>query len=255
MRKDTENGAIVVEATISLSVFIFVIFTILSVVNLCSIQAKMGTALDTAAKEISQYSYLYFKFGLNKAEQDAAAAGQKSGATVDQIADGVSGFINAFKSGDPSTTIGQGYESLESVKDGIDDIVSDPKNFALGLAKGALSELITDAKGEGARLLAKAFMKKNLIAYEGDTPEDFLKRYRVVGGMNGLDFTGSQLMLQGNSVVRLVVTYKVKVIDLLGIDVEFTFRQYGITDGWGCEDNRITESKTAAILPRRRLAG
>ena len=54
MRKENENGAIVVEATISLSVFIFVIFTILSIVNICYIQAKMSTALDTAAREISQ---------------------------------------------------------------------------------------------------------------------------------------------------------------------------------------------------------
>lgn len=255
MRREDENGAIVVEATISLSVFIFVIFTILSIVNICYIQAKMNTALNTAAKEISQYSYLYFKFGLNKTEQGWAEAGQKSGATVDQIAGGVAGFIDVFKSGDMSTTIGKGYENAVSVKEGIDDIVSDPKAFALGIAQGTLVELFNDAKST----IPRAFVKKNLVAFEGDTPEAFLKRYKVVGGMDGMDFTGTQLMLQGESgLIKIVVTYKVKVIELLKIDMEFTFRQYAVTDAWGCEGPPELGSgtKSAAILPpRRRIMG
>ena len=116
MRKENENGAIVVEATISLSVFIFVIFTILSIVNICYIQAKMSTALDTAAREISQYSYLYFKGEFDKKVGSMMAAGADAGAKVDTIAKGVGDFIDAFKKGDMSNTINQGKESYDSIK-------------------------------------------------------------------------------------------------------------------------------------------
>lgn len=62
MKRKREKGAIVIEATISLTVFIFAILTILSLVDIAYVQAKMSVALNSAAKEISQYSYLYYKF-------------------------------------------------------------------------------------------------------------------------------------------------------------------------------------------------
>ena len=54
-----ENGAIVVEATISLTAFMFAILTVIMVLDICYTQAKIGIALNATAKEISQYSYLY----------------------------------------------------------------------------------------------------------------------------------------------------------------------------------------------------
>ena len=66
MRKDNERGAIVVEATLSLTAFVFTIFTILTLVNVYFIQAKMSVALNAASKEISQYSYLYYALCINE---------------------------------------------------------------------------------------------------------------------------------------------------------------------------------------------
>ena len=67
MRKESERGAVIVEGIISLTTFMFMMFTILSIVNICFIQSRMAVALNSAAKEISQYSYFYYKFGLDKA--------------------------------------------------------------------------------------------------------------------------------------------------------------------------------------------
>ena len=64
-----EKGDIVVEAILSLSVFLFAIFTLLSFVKIFYIQGRMSIALNSAAKEISQYSYIYYKFGLNEIDQ------------------------------------------------------------------------------------------------------------------------------------------------------------------------------------------
>ena len=52
--KKKENGAIIVEATLVLPFFMFAIITVLSIVNISFAQAKIGTALNETAKEISQ---------------------------------------------------------------------------------------------------------------------------------------------------------------------------------------------------------
>ena len=48
-----DSGAIVVEAIISLTSFVFAIVTVLTVVNICLIQARMAHAINTTASEIS----------------------------------------------------------------------------------------------------------------------------------------------------------------------------------------------------------
>ncbi len=42
----SEDGAIIVEATISLSTFMFFIVTLLTIVNICYVQSKMGIAIN-----------------------------------------------------------------------------------------------------------------------------------------------------------------------------------------------------------------
>ena len=85
-----------------------------------------------------------------------------------------------------------------------------------------------------AQVLAKSFMKKNLKAYRNDNPDALLRRYRVVDGMDGLDFNYTTLMAYGTSnQIFLCVTYDVSVIKLLDIDVKFTFRQAAQTTAWG----------------------
>ena len=92
MRRGRERGAIVVEATLSLTAFVFVIFTILTIVNIFYIQAKMSIALNSAAKEISQYSYLYYKLGVNKVEAKLAEGTERQRATAEQTIDGIGTF-------------------------------------------------------------------------------------------------------------------------------------------------------------------
>lgn len=51
MRKENERGAIVVEATLSLTAFVFAIFTILTLVNVYYIQAKMSVHIQLKLHE------------------------------------------------------------------------------------------------------------------------------------------------------------------------------------------------------------
>lgn len=72
----SESGSVTVEATISLSAFMFAIVTILTIINICIVQARVSYAINTTAKEISQYSYLYALTGLNDSQAGLEEAGQ-----------------------------------------------------------------------------------------------------------------------------------------------------------------------------------
>ena len=71
-----ERGSVTIEATISLSAFMFAIVTILTIVNICIVQAKMSYAINATAKEISQYSYLYSLTGLNDSQKNLYEKGK-----------------------------------------------------------------------------------------------------------------------------------------------------------------------------------
>lgn len=245
MGKERQRGAIVIEATLSLTAFVFTIFTLLSIVNIYYIQARMSIALNSAAKEISQYSYLYYKIGVDKAEAELNEGTEEARKTAEKTIDGVgtlldslSGAANSMETGDFDSLI----QEIETGSDSAEDLYQmyasqlseDPKGFIIGMAKMAGNEMKEEVKVYLGQILAKAFMQKNLKAFKDDDPDNFLKRYRVVGGMDGLDFDYSALMAYGTSnQIQLVVTYEVQVIRLLNFDFKFKFRQVAKTTAWG----------------------
>lgn len=53
-----QKGYITIEATIVLSIYIFAFMMIFSLIHICRAQMKISVAINNAAKEISEYSYL-----------------------------------------------------------------------------------------------------------------------------------------------------------------------------------------------------
>lgn len=245
MRTDKERGAVVVEGLLSLSIFMFAIFTILSIVNVCYIQAKMNMALSSAAKEISQYSFFYYKFGLDAPDKKLYEGTEDSRKLADNTIEGVSSLMDSLTEASNSAQSGEFENMIEQIQGSIDNVDSlvnqyadriadDPTGFILGMGKMALNEMKETAKSLLCQALAKAFMKKNLKSSPSDDPEDFLLRYNVVDGMDGLDFQYTTFLQNGTSnLIQLVVTYDVRVIQLLNIEFDFTFRNCVKCTAWG----------------------
>lgn len=255
MRKSSERGAVIVEATLSLTTFIFAIFTLLSIVNICYIQARINTALNSAAKEISQYTYFYYKFGLDKLQgiwseglDDESALAKDTINGVGTLVDSLSDAKSSIDTGDfegLQSAINSGYTNTESlVTQYADRLADDPKGLIVGMGQMLLNEGIDDLKSKiMCEVLGKAFIKKNLKASPTDDPDNFLKRYKVVDGMAGLDFEYSVFLKDGTSnLIQLVVTYDVRVLQLLNIDFDFTFRHCVKTTAWGRGISKIEPS-------------
>lgn len=247
-----ESGAVVVEAIISMTAFMFAILIILSIADIAYTQSKMAVALNSAAKEISQYCYLYYKFQLNDANAALSEGTEESAATVEdtvaglgQMMDSFGGVGSDFEEGNFEGVVNNlqsgANATNRTVSNLADQIAENPKAFMVGMGKLAGREMTEAAKVYLGQIMAKAFMSKNLKSSSNDDPDVFLKRLHVVDGMDGLDFQYSSLMAYGSSnEIHLVCTYQVRVIRLLNVDYVFTFRQTAKTQAWGEGASLIT---------------
>jgi len=240
MRKENrERGAVVVEAVLSLTTFIFTILIILSVADIAYTQSKMAVALNSAAKEISQYCFLYYKFQLDDANASFSEGTEEAQETVEGLGQMMESFGNVssdFVEGDFDIRdlISSADSANQTVSRLADQIAENPQGFLVGMGKLAGREMTEAAKVYLGQIMARAFMSKNLKAFSGDDSDAFLRRLHVVDGMDGLDFRYTSLMAYGSSnEIQLVCTYKVQVVRLLDIDFAFTFRQCARTLAWG----------------------
>lgn len=265
-----ERGSITIEATISLSAFMFTIFTVLTVVNICLIQAKMAFALNNTAKEISQYSYLYALTGLVETQKDAYESGKESTEDITAIINDVSDVYDGIQSlSETATSIGSGADVSDisnawdkikgelgdvkdaglSIKSSVEDIASDPKSVIFGLAKLAGNKALDYGKSKLiAEPLTKVLIKKHLVNSKDGDINATLKRLYIQPSstgsyFDGISFEGSQIFPNGSPDIRVCATYDVKVIPLLPIDFKFTFSQCALTRGWMGGDVDFKSSK------------
>lgn len=256
-----DRGSVTIEATISLVSFIFVIVTIFSFISICRAQVLIQIAINEAAKEISQYSYLYKITGLKTYEQKLDEAGneaaQKTDAVIvstDKVMDSMGDLYDFLgsMSGSNSTpgkidsaTYSEAKDKVNNLSGSagdlntdIENLMSDPKGLMMGFSALAGQDVVERLKTDVIGALAKAISKKNfeLKNQEKITIVDADQRLRglgVVNGLSGLDFTHSIIFQNGTSDdIKITVVYQIKTIQLLPIEDTATFCQTASTRGW-----------------------
>lgn len=267
-------GAITVEATISLTAFMFAIVTVLTALNVCTVQAKIANALNLTAREISQYSYLYSLTGFNSSVNKVKDAAAKKVEKVDGVVENVTAVYNSAVSltGDAKTTVddirsgnittneiagaanewksklsaigSQGESAYSSIK----SLFSDPKSLIYGFAQMAASDALTAGDSLLSGLIAKGMCARHLCNVEGGDPEQYLKFLRVVpkngSYIDGIDFSGSRIFTGKSDEIKLSAVYDVKLITLLPLDFTFHFHQTAITRGWSVGEVNYTPGKS-----------
>ena len=205
-----ESGAIIVEATISLPIFMFTILTILSIVNICVAQAKMGTFVNDSAKEFSKYSYLCTVTGLAKKHQDVSGKGSDARDAV-----------NTVLSQD------RGIEFVTKAAEFGGRVANDAE-FRSSCLNMLLDAAISTAEAKAAELVVKNMAKERFTngAVSGQAYLDVLK-------IKNLKFKGTKFMPGGTDEIQIVADYDVHVIKLLGVDIKFHFTQCAKTKAWG----------------------
>ena len=282
-KKNREKGSVSIEASIALTAFLFMFLMIYDIIAICRAQAQIQIAINATAKEISQYSYIYGLSGL-----DASLAGfQKKG---EESKDQVNGFVgnvadmfegiqslgettSSLDIGDVDTlmkTLEDASADLDTIKENyaqtketIESVAQNPQALLLGMAKLIGSEALEIGK---SRLIAepvcRALVQKHLKRTASDTADAFCKSIRIQPGtylgttnyFNGLDFSNSTLFPYGSDEITIIVTYKVKLMELLGIDSEFTITQSAMTKGWLHGDQTSISASSAEEKVAKMLA-
>lgn len=203
---DTQEGAVIMEAAIALPVFMFLMITLYSVIQVAFIQARMSLALDCAAKELAEYAHVFYATGMN--ESFSGTGGKSS-----ELANKVSEFL---------TTVGGNLGSVDS------ELGQFVTKAGEAIAGDSLSDYGKQGIGEAAGM---QMMKKNMISGFNDNADAFMKRNRI----KNLDMTGSNFLETGSKKVFLRVNYDIELIKLFNLDFSFHLSSCAYTEAWGGE--------------------
>lgn len=199
--KNKESGAIVVEASIAVPVYVFIIFTILSITNICYAQSKVQVALNSAARHLSEISYVMYASGLME-------TGGYTGGSSSSVAGEISTQMNDMLSGWNGET-----GNLEEISEmiGSTSLSQVLDNAAATVAMDALvdREFKTSKNGDSSAL-------KKWLKIDGDID------VHAVVSTNGVLVAGAY--------------YDIKVIKLLDTDFTFNFHSGTMTYLWTNSD-------------------
>ena len=273
------QGVITVEATLTLTAFMFFFMMLYDLLTVCITQAKVAEALNNTAKEFSQYSYIIGVTGLDKSvgqlQENANTKKEDVNNTISNIASlyeatqnvgkDMKGAVANTDTSDLSSIAAsvqtmydsvksnadQSKEQIDNLKETVSTIAEDPKKFIFGIGQLILSEGLEIFKSQLiVDPLARGMMKKHLMTSKGQSNEDLeqiLQGMRIVPGsrfgktsyINGIDFSHSTLFPYGSDEITIVAEYKIKIIPLLPVNLEYSVKQKASTKGWLHGDGQV----------------
>ncbi len=124
-----EDGMIVVEATLSLTIFVVVVAAIIYLINIFVLSNKIQYSMNAAAHETAMYSYLFQVLGLREADK---AVQDKYGQDAQNVADTVNQVADSAKK--TKDIIGEFQDILGSVETAIGDVGNAVNNFGNGVS-------------------------------------------------------------------------------------------------------------------------
>ena len=191
-----EDGYIIMEATICLPVFMFAMLMVLHVAKMAYVQERIGVALNSTAKQMAEYSHVYFAVGMG----DMFSG---SGGSSSAIADKIGGALKTIGETFGSDTITAAGSALEG---------------------DSIAAYAQDLIGES---IAEDMMKKNVLAGSSESWDAFERRYKV----SNLSL-GRSKIFQGSADLFLRVDYDIKVIQFLKVDVVHHCAHVSRTQAW-----------------------
>jgi len=247
MQKNKDGGYIVVETIGAFIPFLLLVISILSLVNIVTLQARMHYALTQAANTISMYSYaldvMGFTDDLKKLNAEAGIVAREANemrSDINKVLSGIQGLANlsgALEHGESAAGRAYGWG---------EEAAADPARVLQLLASYGLEEVRSQLFEELARPLVGRYLGNG--AMSGD---DYLSSVRVVrsdrgrvasSGLDALEFHRWEGLGWGNSVlidrdgnIKLTVHYEVEYV-FGGLRLPFSptlkITQTAVTKAW-----------------------
>jgi hypothetical protein len=185
------GGYIVVETVGVFLPFLLLVISILSLVNIVTLQARVHNALTQTANTLSMYSYVLNATGVADGLMTADSKLASSGESIRAVIDG----INALSGGNAT---GEGVENRAF--EAIEEAMGDPKSIIEKLTNYGIGEL----RGIATEQLVHPFVMRFLATNEM-SGEEYLRSVRVIN----FDLRDC-VIIDRNKNVKLAVTYEIE---------------------------------------------
>lgn len=232
IRKD-EKGAITLEASLVLTIFIMGFMCMMSLVQIVRAQTILQYSVDQAALSISRNSYILTKTGVVDEIYGTSKKGKQFEGDTQQVVSDIKDFfssLGAVATSNPQDVI----PNAENVMGDYDKAKGDIDAYAeeyFGSKDEIWDTLTTWGKYKAEDIVTKAAVTalvksqvKNQLEVMGQTDADsYLKKLGIKNGLDGLDFDGSQWMMansEGEPGIRIEMSY----------DMEFNWYYFLIKD-------------------------
>ena len=185
-----EHGYIVVETVGTFVPFILLVVSILSLVNIMNLQARIHNALTQTANSLSMYCYILKVTGKADELIDIRKKSETAAETVDSVLKGISGLTAGCSNGEMIIDAFSGTQNAQSDSDSTLD----------SFLNYGISELINGA----TEVLVTPMLEKYLA--NGDVPADeYLSRVRVKNFQ-----VAKCVILDSNANVKITVEYEIE---------------------------------------------
>lgn len=224
MQRD-EHGYIVVETIIAFMLFVFLNMSILSLIGIVAVQARIHYAMTQAAETISMYSYTLEAMGIADHMVASAKRGEKAGKQITDFATNINGVVSAIENTNWSGLSKSAESTYNQVSGFADEIVDNPKSVMQDFLNYGLNKVESLALDRLMEPLMRHYLSNGSM--NGD---EYLKAFHVVDGVSGLHFytpnsvtikngriltgtTDDSMVLDSQENIKLVVQY----------DIDYTF--------------------------------
>ena len=214
-----EDGYIVVETIGAFVPFVLLVISILSLVNIVAVQARVHYALTQAANTLSMYSYTLEVLGVANSLTTLDSKADKT--TMEKSAlrgdiNGVLAGIDSFSSANGATS--GGVDDEKQTHGSTERAVGDPKEVIQLLMNYGINELRNEVFEQLARPLVGRYLSNGEMS--GD---EYLQRGMVVNkktgttGLDALEFyqfsnfgLGNSTLIDSDGNVKLTVEYEIE---------------------------------------------
>lgn len=213
-----ERGAISVEASIILMIFLFGMLALLGMINMVRTQVVIQNALNQSAKEVSQYSYIMYRMGYLDYLKDTQANKNNFEEQIQKYA----------SPGDAATAKNNLVGLMEQFSnDGGSSLVDE---LVYGIFAEASATVTNTVNNQVIQMFAKSSME-NYISTLGNG-SDYLKKCGIVNGLQGLSYSGTYCSDENREIV-ICVDYKMEYkFPFIAISFEIPIHLSAVTTAW-----------------------
>lgn len=212
--KKNNGGYIVIETLISFMLFLFLIVSILSLVNIVTLQARIHYAMTQAAQTISMYSYVLHLTGADEVLANADTNAQKVTVGVAEFQTNINGLLDGINSMDTDGAMNSGNALVDQASSTVDDIAENPEEMIATLLNYGIDTSLDYLFSALVRPLVGRYLTNGSL-----NGNEYLASVNVIDGLDGLDFFnydpaggkgGHANLIDSTGAMQLVVVYEIE---------------------------------------------